>query len=74
MACETLKFDARHEAASGPGSPAMNPRELWDSPPDKVEIVNRYFEVVPAGLVTAVVTERGAFPPDLVKTMLARSV
>ena len=74
VACETLKFDARHEAASWPGSPAMNPRELWDSPPDKVEIVNRYFEVVPAGLVTAVVTERGAFPPDLVKTMLARSV
>ncbi len=73
VACETLKFDARHDAASWPGSPAMNPREVWENPPERIEVVNRYFEAVPANLVTAIVTERGSYAPDLVKTMLAQS-
>ncbi len=73
VACETLKFDARHDAASWPGSPAMNPREVWESPPEAIEVVNRYFEVVPATLVSAIVTERGSYAPDLVKTMLAQA-
>ncbi len=73
VACETLKFDARHDATSWPGSPAMNPREVWENPPERVDVDNRYFEVVPASLVTAVVTERGSFAPDLVKTMLAQA-
>ncbi len=73
VACETLKFDARHDATSWPGSRAMNPREVWENPPEQVDVVNRYFEVVPASLVTAIVTERGSYPPDLVKTMLAQA-
>lgn len=72
VACETLKFDARHDAASWPGSPAMNPREVWENPPERVAVDNRYFEVVPASLVSAVVTERGSYAPDLVRTMLAQ--
>ncbi|HII39756.1 MAG TPA: hypothetical protein HA326_00885 [Thermoplasmata archaeon] len=73
VACETLKFDARHDASSWPGSRAMNPRELWENPPERVDVVNRYFEVVPAALVTSIVTERGSYAPDLVKTMLAQA-
>jgi translation initiation factor 2B subunit (eIF-2B alpha/beta/delta family) len=73
VACETLKFDARHDAASWPGSPAMKSKEVWENPPERIEVVNRYFEVVPASLVTAIVTERGSFAPDLVKTMLAQA-
>ncbi len=73
VACETLKFDARHDAASWPGSPPMNPKEVWENPPERIEVVNRYFEVVPAPLVAAIVTERGSFAPDLVKTMLAQA-
>ena len=73
VACETLKFDARHDSASWPGSPPMNPREIWENPPEVVDVVNRYFEVVPAKLVTSIVTERGSFAPDLVKTMLAQA-
>ncbi len=73
VACETLKFDARHDAGSWPGSPPMNPKELWENPPERIEIVNRYFEVVPAALVTAIVTERGSYAPDLVRTMLAQA-
>ncbi len=73
VACETLKFDARHDGSTWPGSPAMNPREVWENPPERIEVVNRYFEVVPAPLVTAIVTERGSYAPDLVKTMLAQT-
>lgn len=73
VACETLKFDARHDAVSWPGSPAMNPKEVWENPPERIEVVNRYFESVPASLVTAIVTERGSYAPDLVKTMLAQA-
>ena len=73
VACETLKFDVRHDAASWPGCPLMRPREVWENPPEEIEIVNRYFEVVPAPLVTAIVTERGSYAPDLVRTMAAQS-
>ena len=73
VACETLKFDARHDVATWPGSPDMNPREVWENPPESIDVVNRYFEVVPAGLVTMIVTERGSFPPDLVRTMMAQA-
>jgi translation initiation factor eIF-2B subunit delta len=71
VACEMLKFDARHDASTWPGSPAMNPREVWENPPEFVDVVNRYFETVPAALVTSIVTERGSYSPDLVKTLLA---
>ncbi len=73
VVCETLKFDARHDASSWPGSPAMNPREVWENPPEQVDVVNRYFEVVPAELVSAIVTERGSYPPDLVRTMMSQA-
>lgn len=72
VACETLKFDARYDAASWPGSPPMNPREIWENPPEKIDVLNRYFEVAPGHLVTQVVTERGAYAPDIVKTMMAQ--
>ncbi|HYM40300.1 MAG TPA: hypothetical protein VEY12_09210 [Thermoplasmata archaeon] len=73
VACETLKFDARHDAASWPGSPPMNPREVWENPPASVDVVNRYFELVPASLVTMIVTERGSYSPDIVRTMMAQA-
>lgn len=73
VACETLKFDARHDSSSWPGSRPMNPKELWENPPERVDVVNRYFELVPASLVTSIVTERGSYGPDLVKTMLAQA-
>ncbi len=73
VATETLKFDARHDAASWPGAPEMSPREVWDRPPERIDVMNRYFEVIPARLVTMYATERGAYAPDLVRTMLAQA-
>ncbi len=72
VATETFKFDARYDSATWPEAPDMNPREVWDNPPERIDIVNRYFEVVPARLVTMYATERGAYAPDIVRTMLAQ--
>lgn len=69
---ETLKFDARYDAASWPRPPAPDPREVWDATPDGIEVLNQYFEVTPGRLVTSVVTERGAYAPDIIRTMLAQ--
>lgn len=56
VACETLKFDARHDAVSWPVA-ARNPDELFD--------------VTPASLITTVVTERGTYTPETIRTMLS---
>lgn len=70
VACETLKFDSRYEAVTWPGSPRMKPQELWERPPEAIDVLNRHFEVTPATLVTGIVTERGSYAPDLVRTVL----
>lgn len=56
VACETMKFDARFDAASRPRG--LNP-ELFD--------------VTPGHLITTVVTERGTYTPDIIRTMLAQA-
>ncbi len=73
VACETMKFDARYDAASWPGAPQMSPREVWENPPEKIDILNPYFELIPARLVTMVATERGSYAPDTIRTMLAQA-
>lgn len=73
VACESLKFDARFDAASWPGSPPMPAREVWDQPPERIDVANRYFEVVPNRLVTRVVTDRGSYEPDVIRTMLGQA-
>jgi translation initiation factor eIF-2B subunit delta len=73
VACETLKFDARYDAASWPGAPDRPGREVWENPPEAIDLANRYFEVVPGKLVTMVATERGSYGPDTIRTMLTRA-
>lgn len=73
VACETLKFDARYDAASWPGAPEMPAREVWETPPEAIDVANRYFEVTPGRLVTMVATERGSYAPDVIRTMLLQS-
>ena len=55
VACETLKFDARYDSTSSPHRPDTD----------------RLFDLTPAELVTMVVTERGTYTPDVIRTMLA---
>lgn len=73
VACETIKFDARYDASTWPGAPDMPAREVWENPPEAIDIRNRYFEVTPGRLVTMVATERGSYAPDTIRTMLAQA-
>lgn len=58
VACETLKFDARYDTETWPGL----------KPPTAI---NAMFEITPAGLITMIVTERGTYTPETVRTMLS---
>ena len=69
---ETLKFDARNDGASWPLPLQRDPHEVWDGAPERIHVMNQYFEVVPGRLVTTVVTERGAYSPEIIRTMLAQ--
>ncbi len=73
VACETMKFDARYDAASWPGTDARDPNEVWDARPKNVEVLNRYFELTPGRLITTFVTERGTYAPDIVRTLLLQA-
>ena len=71
VACETLKFDARHDAGSWPGAVSRGREEVWAEAPPEIEVANRYFELTPARLITTILTERGGYAPDLVATMMS---
>ncbi len=73
VACESLKFDARYDTASWP-TPGPRPSgEVWDGRGDRIDALNRYFEITPGRLVTTTVTERGTYTPDVLRTMLAQA-
>jgi len=55
VACESLKFDARFDAVSWPAGARM--QDLFD--------------LTPGALITTVVTERGTYAPDILRTILA---
>jgi translation initiation factor 2B subunit (eIF-2B alpha/beta/delta family) len=57
VACETLKFDARYDAATWPGL--------------RIATMSSTFEVTPPELITTTVTERGTYTPEIVRTMLS---
>jgi translation initiation factor 2B subunit (eIF-2B alpha/beta/delta family) len=71
VACETLKFDARFTAATWPTPPVRDPAEVWDRPALGVDVRNPSFEIVPFGLVTRVLTERGGYAPEILQAMLS---
>lgn len=70
VACETLKFDARYDAASWPGSLALNSTADRTGGPDHAGRLRRVFDVTPGRLIALVATERGAYAPDVVRIML----
>lgn len=61
-ACDTSKF------IRSPGltftEESRRPDELWPDAPDKIKVLNRYFEPTPLGLFTAIITEDGAVAPE----------
>jgi translation initiation factor 2B subunit (eIF-2B alpha/beta/delta family) len=71
VACETLKFDARYDAASWPGSPPQHEKQISEAAGERAGGIGNLFEVTPGSLVTLVVTERGTYAPDVVRMMLS---
>ncbi len=70
VACESLKFDARYDTTSWPGPTsrdASNPANA----DGRIPAAYSAFEVIPAHLVTMLVTERGSYTPDVIRTMLS---
>lgn len=47
-------------------------RELWRDPPEKVTVVNRYFEVIPFERQTTLLSERGVFTPTRVRAWVTK--
>ena len=47
------------------------PSEVWDAPAPDVAVENRYFEVVPLDLATAVITDMGVLGVDMVPAACA---
>jgi translation initiation factor eIF-2B subunit delta len=60
--CDTSKFISKdyYETARGKKDPA----ELWNNPPNGVELENIYFEPTPIGLFARIVTEDGLLSAD----------
>jgi translation initiation factor 2B subunit (eIF-2B alpha/beta/delta family) len=50
---------------------AQAPGEVWDAPSPDVVVENRYFEVVPLDLATAVITDMGVLGVDMVPAACA---
>src|SRR5438093_171488 len=70
VACETLKFDARYDVTSWPG---LLSRDASGPPKADEGTSATYhdFEITPAHLVTMLITERGSYTPEVVRTMLS---
>jgi ribose 1,5-bisphosphate isomerase len=62
VACESLKVCPEVEEPFPPEE--KEPQEVWADAPAGVTVHNVYFERTPADLVSAIITERGVFPPD----------
>jgi methylthioribose-1-phosphate isomerase len=43
------------------------PAEVWDSPPDGVDVRNPYFELIPFDLVTAVISDVGILGTGMIE-------
>jgi len=59
VVCESMKFDARYDAATWPGAAAPAGR----SSAPVGDRIRQDFEVIPGKLITAIVTEREDTPP-----------
>ncbi|MDQ7820177.1 MAG: translation initiation factor eIF-2B [Armatimonadota bacterium] len=64
VAAETAKLDLRAVQGHPPDVGSRPPEELTEGwvPPDGITVWNRFFEVTPAPLVEAYITERGVVP------------
>jgi translation initiation factor 2B subunit (eIF-2B alpha/beta/delta family) len=63
VACGTSKFDLMNYIGRPPILEEKNPSEVVEEIKD-VKVRNPYFEVTPANLISAIITEKGAMKPE----------
>jgi translation initiation factor 2B subunit (eIF-2B alpha/beta/delta family) len=57
--CDTSKFDKTGRSTGPQSSAGHEPDELWPGAPERVRVLNLYFEETPLSLLTGVITEDG---------------
>ncbi len=70
VVCESMKFDARYDAASWPGAAHATAGDGRSARP-AADRIRKDFELIPGKLITAIVTERGRYTSDVIQTMLS---
>ena len=68
VACETFKIDTTRASKDWRPPPEHDHQEVSSELPAR----NPYFDLTPAALVTAFVTERGVYKPELIRQAFAR--
>ena len=71
VAAPTDTIDPSSPDGSSIAIEERDPAEVLPTPIDGVDVYNPAFDVTPAELVSAIVTERGSFPPDEIMKALS---
>jgi translation initiation factor 2B subunit (eIF-2B alpha/beta/delta family) len=71
-ACESLKISSRESWTEGDAEEG-DPSEVLPEPPPGVAFRNVYFERTPSELLTAIITEEGAFSPKELSPLVERA-
>ncbi|MFQ6001079.1 MAG: translation initiation factor eIF-2B [Anaerolineae bacterium] len=68
--CGTDKFVPAGYALPEEGP--KDPQEVWPDHPQRVEVINRYFDLTPLEYLTGIVTEEGMLSPTEVREIISR--
>jgi ribose 1,5-bisphosphate isomerase len=72
VASTILKFDPATTLGSLEEIEHRSPREVWESPPRGLKILNPAFEVTPRNFIDGIVTESGVFAPEMMYQIVSR--
>lgn len=66
------KFDPATIGGADEPIEERDPKEVWDSPPAGVKIINPAFELTPADKISGIITELGVFKPETLVTEIKK--
>ena len=69
---ETYKFDPTTLMGDHEPIEKRDSKEVWENPPDGVQIKNPAFEIIPPDLIHALITEQGIMSPHAVYEVIRR--
>lgn len=69
----SLKFDPKTIFGFEEPIEERSPREVWEDPPQNVEVDNHAFEIIDPALITGIITELGIYKPYTLVEEIKRS-